>query len=191
MMALYLLIVIAVWAGLSWVLWKLWRRWRAVEGANRRLRDALALALGAAWFGISFWYGGGQKYYYDWQVERLCAKDGGIKVYETVKLPAEKFDKWGTPVFYKGGYDLGPDYAIKETKHYYRSGDPEFLSYHYQIIRRSDSKLLGETISYQRGGGDLPGPWQPTSFTCPPSRDAGPNALLMKIFVVSERETLK
>lgn len=31
----------------------------------------------------------------DDEVKRLCAIDGGIKVYETVKLPAERFDKYG------------------------------------------------------------------------------------------------
>ncbi|MBP9101513.1 MAG: hypothetical protein KBF68_09110 [Nitrosomonas sp.] len=32
----------------------------------------------------------------DREVKRLCAIDGGIKVYETVKLPAERFGKdWG------------------------------------------------------------------------------------------------
>ena len=31
----------------------------------------------------------------DDEVRRLCAIDGGIKVYETVRLPAEKFDPYG------------------------------------------------------------------------------------------------
>lgn len=31
----------------------------------------------------------------DAQVKELCAKDGGIKVYETVKLPADRFNQWG------------------------------------------------------------------------------------------------
>ena len=31
----------------------------------------------------------------DREVKRLCAIDGGIKVYETVKLPAERFDQYG------------------------------------------------------------------------------------------------
>ena len=31
----------------------------------------------------------------DAEVRRLCEKDGGIKVYETVKLPAERFDEYG------------------------------------------------------------------------------------------------
>jgi hypothetical protein len=31
----------------------------------------------------------------DSEVRRLCAIDGGIKVYERVVLPAARFDQWG------------------------------------------------------------------------------------------------
>ncbi len=41
---------------------------------------------------------GGEKVLMDRKVDRLCSKDGGIEVYETVVLPSERFDKWG--VFY-------------------------------------------------------------------------------------------
>jgi hypothetical protein len=45
------------------------------------------------WLAASFWYGGGAKIYYDAKAYRLCAIDGGVKVYETVKLPPEKFNQ--------------------------------------------------------------------------------------------------
>ncbi len=51
----------------------------------------------------------------DAEVRRLCAIDGGVKVYETVKLPPDKFDKWGMVNFYKptqGENALGPDYVF-------------------------------------------------------------------------------
>ncbi|MBS1186041.1 MAG: hypothetical protein H6R04_59 [Burkholderiaceae bacterium] len=37
----------------------------------------------------------------DLQVRELCAKDGDIRVYETVVLPPEKFNKWGQVNFYE------------------------------------------------------------------------------------------
>ena len=37
----------------------------------------------------------------DDEVRRLCAIDGGIKVYETVTLPADRFDKYGQINFYR------------------------------------------------------------------------------------------
>ncbi|GIX28412.1 MAG: hypothetical protein KatS3mg123_2293 [Burkholderiales bacterium] len=37
----------------------------------------------------------------DAEVRRLCAIDGGIRVYEQVKLPADGFDRWGMPKMYQ------------------------------------------------------------------------------------------
>lgn len=110
----------------------------------------------------------------DSEVKRLCAIDGGVRVYETVALPPDKFNKWGQINFYRateGENALGPKYIYKWTTHYYRHGEinqPAMWRDHVQIIRRSDGKLLGESIRYSRRGGDAPGPWHPSSFSCPP-----------------------
>lgn len=37
----------------------------------------------------------GRKAYLDYQVRELCAKDGGVKVYEVIHLPAASFNQWG------------------------------------------------------------------------------------------------
>ena len=97
----------------------------------------------------------------DQQVKELCAKDGGVK--ENA---------------------LGTEYIFKEDRHYYRRDNPEMSRTHYQIFRRSDSKLLGETVLYARGGGDMPGPWHESSFTCPDPNKAGDVALLAEIFIL-------
>ncbi len=36
----------------------------------------------------------------------------------------------------------------------------------YKIYRKSDSKIMGESIRYTRQGGDLPGPWHESSYGC-------------------------
>jgi hypothetical protein len=127
----------------------------------------------------------------DAEVRRLCAIDGGIKVYETVRLPAEKFNQWEQPNFYQptqGENTLGAEYIFKEEQHYYRRGNPEMSRHHYQVFRRLDGKLLGETVFYGRGGGDMPGPWHESSFVCPDYKDADSMALLMKVFVRLQHE---
>ena len=58
--------------------------------------------------------------------------------------------------------------------------------YHYQVIRMSDGKLLGESISYGRGGGDFPSPAYGSGFHCPDVRGDVP--LLVGIFVQKETE---
>jgi hypothetical protein len=119
----------------------------------------------------------------------MCAKDGGVQVYETVTLPPEKFDKYGLIKNYRASRNelaLGPEYVFKGSKDYYRRGSPDLIRWHWQIIRQLDGKLLGETLSYERGGGDIPGPWQPSSYVCPDVRQAGPNALIKSIFISSK-----
>ena len=104
----------------------------------------------------------------DAQVRELCAKDGGIKVYETVKLPPQLVDKYGVVrIPDKAQAEPSDEYYYETDTRYYRKGNPEMSRRQYQIIRRSDGKVLGELIFYGRGGGDLPGPWHDSSFTCP------------------------
>lgn len=120
----------------------------------------------------------------DQQVRELCAKDGGVKVYETVKVPAEKIDKWGMVAFYKptqGENALGPEYIYKEETTYYRRGNPDLFRMHTQVLRRADGKILGESVFYKRGGGDLPGPWEGSSFMCPELSVA--NDVLRQVFI--------
>ena len=132
----------------------------------------------------------------DREVERLCAIDGGVKVYETVTLPPDKFDKWGQINFYdptQGEKALGPEYIFQLDMHYYKKGHPvsqgaqeiSMRRDHFKIIRKSDMKLLGEVVKYHRAGGDLPGPWMPSSYHCPGVLEANDIVLIHKIFIKS------
>ena len=132
-----------------------------------------------------------RKAYWDYQVREMCAKDGGIKIYETVTLPPEKFNEWGQVNFYRPMQKdkaLGSEYQFKENITALKTGDPELVRYHHQVFRRSDGRLLGETISYGRGGGDLPGPWEPSNYHCPPTSSSSEIALFKNIFVISGKE---
>ncbi len=130
----------------------------------------------------------------DREVDRLCAIDGGIRVYETVTLPPDKFNERGEINFYKptqGENTLGPDYLYQWNIHYYKKGDPvsqgaqeiAMRRDHIKVIRKSDMKLLGELIKYHRAGGDLPGPWMPSSYHCPGKLIVNESILLGQVFV--------
>ncbi len=138
----------------------------------------------------------------DAEVKRLCAIDGGIKVYETVKLPASEFNQWEQPKMYqervenKAAYRhdakrtameflVGTMYVVKTEISYLRTGSPSLHRYKVEVIRRLDHELLGESTGYSRGGGDLPGPWQPSSFSCP--QEYGDIPLITKIFLRSSK----
>lgn len=118
----------------------------------------------------------------DEEVRQLCAKDGGIKIYERVRLSADKFDKSGSINFYHriSKDPLGPEYIFESRIDYYRKGNPEMWRNFYRVIRRVDGKVLGESVTYSRRGGDLPGPWHESSFGCP--GNSGDATLLGEVF---------
>lgn len=141
--------------------------------------------------------GWGKKYAADEQMQELCAKDGGAKLYEPVTFPKSEFTESGMPLgrYWSGQTDpenkLGPNYRYVERSEFLRRGDTlrgevQMFKSHQKIFRRSDGKLLGESISYHRSGGDhfinriLDG--HPSSFSCP----IRPSHLLTDIFIKSE-----
>lgn len=119
---------------------------------------------------------GCEKFELDRQMEELCKKDGGVRVYETVKLPPEMFEPLGDP--FPGwrrrppSERLGNDYEYLFDVEYLVKGDPlkgqgRLQRYQIKIIRRADQKLMGESVSYGRSGGDFIALGHPTSNGCP------------------------
>lgn len=114
---------------------------------------------------------GCEKYALDRQMEELCKKDGGVKVYETVKISAKLFDTTGRlitgPTQNRGGglfTEIAADrYQITSKHDVIKDGNPfaNMLSEgrllrHQIIVRRiADEKILGEEVSYSRTGGDI------------------------------------
>lgn len=109
----------------------------------------------------------------DKEVDRLCKADGGLKVYERVLLSADQFNSWGDPNVPNDRQGTMEDkslYVIKNLSSQVVSGDvygrweATLNRFHYRAVRRSDSFLLGESISYGRFGGDVDGPWHPSNY---------------------------
>jgi hypothetical protein len=125
----------------------------------------------------------------DSKVRELCEKDGGITVYETVVLPAERFTKRGSVrILEKSLAKPDDEYYYESSRTLIKKGNPQMWRSHTKVYRSSDEKLLGETISYARRGGDIPGPWHPSSFRCP--EEAGLNNLKKQIFIKEQKENL-
>lgn len=104
----------------------------------------------------------------DAEVKRLCAIDGGIKVHEVVLLPAEKFDSQGNFIILsKQDATMSDEYYYEREITYLGTGNPRIWRSHHRIVRARDKKTLGESIRYARRGGDVPGPWHDSSFSCP------------------------
>ena len=138
----------------------------------------------------------------DAEVNRRCREDAGLKIYETVPTAPENFSKYGKPKFFhmkQGENALGPEYKFIYKNTFYHGGyvrvsygevlgSPSVWKTHIQVLRRADNKLLGQSISYSRYGGD-PG-WATTltpgvpesSYDCP-EKDIGEWLLVEKIFI--------
>ena len=139
---------------------------------------------------------GCERWALDRQMEELCKKDGGVKVYETVKLPASEFSKTGQPLaryipLAKSDADyLGPDYRylrkieILDGKNAdIEKGEGRLTRSYVAIYRKSDEHLLGESVSYGRGGGDgFTFGFQPSGNYCPKPRID----LIKSVFVKGE-----
>lgn len=111
---------------------------------------------------------GPSKFDLDTEVKRLCAIDGGIKVYEKAELTPDLLD-WAGRIWIsdKAQAKSSDKYYTEQDTYYYRQGNPDMRREHIRVIRRSDGKIMGEAIRYSRRGGDMPGPWHDSSFSCP------------------------
>ena len=104
----------------------------------------------------------------DAEVNRLCAIDGGIKVYETVRLLPEKFNQHGSiQIPDKAKAKPTDEYYYEWNVDYLKRANPELWRSEHRIIRKVDGKLLGSFVRYSRRGGDMPGPWHGSSYSCP------------------------
>ena len=145
--------------------------------------------------------GGCEKYELDRQMNELCAKDGGVRVYETVTLSPEMFDPNGRPfppALRKVQQDrvesqlvshdeiLGTQYRLRSEVLYLKKGNPVkgegvLMRFHERVIRDSDGKTLGEAVSYGRSGGDFIALGHFTSNGCPVHQ--GSNAATRAVFI--------
>lgn len=173
MSGFYLLALIAIWLLVGWGIYRVWRRWRPPDLGRKILHITIGVLLFSLWFGGAFWEVAGKKMYWDAKVRELCAKDGGVKVYETVELPAEKFDQYARRSWIlpdKSQATPSNEFFYERDVFFYARADPQVTRRQTRIIRQSDGRVLGEYIHYGRGGGDLPGPWHGSSFMCPDPR---------------------
>lgn len=134
----------------------------------------------------------GRKAYWDYRVKEMCEKDGGVKVFEAIKLPSEMFNQWGQVSFQiplKYNAKSSDEYYFEWDIQYYQRGSPEVWRNHFTLIRVIDKKILGEAIGYSRRGGDFPGPWHESSYGCSPSADI--SILKQHIFRSIDREQTK
>jgi hypothetical protein len=113
----------------------------------------------------------GQQSYWDAQVREMCAKDGGVKVFEIALLNNEQFN-----LLLNSFGQLSPPPESRASENvpivqraistYIRQSDPEVRRDETALIRNSDKKILAVHVSYSRVGGDVVA-LHPSYFSCP------------------------
>lgn len=164
------ILFIFYWVGIP-ALVLLLTRWLFLRAKTPFHKELVVGACTASLLGL-LWLAEGEKWLLDRQVTELCAKDGGVKVYEMVALSPELVDKSGViRIPDKAQAKLSDEYYYESSMSYFKKGNPEMWQLHFKVYRRFNNKLLGEAISYARRGGDVPGPWHDSSFGCPDRAD--------------------
>lgn len=99
--------------------------------------------------------GGCEQMRVDEQMEELCKKDGGIRVYEQVVLPSDQFDENGGLMFFKTWNNSSGGYKFLRTHESIRSDKPSIDKNTFTITRESDNHVLGVYVTYLRTGGGI------------------------------------
>jgi len=159
-----------------------------IKNTDRKLANASTIvALSAVIAGCMGW-APGQQSYWDEKVKEMCEKDGGVKIYE--KLRVSKVDierlgrvggKIGVPVK-ELAHPNSPAYSLMTVTNL-REWNPRVSRVESIIIRRGDQAVVARSVVYARSGGDFPtGMSEGTSFSCPDSRKITSD--LQELFVV-------
>jgi hypothetical protein len=108
-----------------------------------------------------------QRAYWDAKVEELCRKDGGVTVYERVRINSAEYKTLGG---FGGGSTVYPRSTAKPDALYVADNTTTWLNEsppvrrsETRIVRKSDGKVLSKLVHFGRGGG---GGFAPPPFSC-------------------------
>jgi hypothetical protein len=117
----------------------------------------------------------GRQAYWDAKVSEMCAKDGGVRIFEHIVVSSSQANvlpKIG------GFFGVAPEALAEPAEPAFmrirrtvlRESNPSVVRYEQEIVRRVDQRVVGLAISYGRGGGDFPSFAHPSSLHCPEYR---------------------
>lgn len=163
------LLMLFYWVAIPYLLFEL-AKFFYKKSSSLRSKVFICLAY-FSYISFFLWVAVGRNMWLDAKVKELCAKNGGIHVYETVKLTPDLLDKKGKiriPLkssmkpYHRYYYDTVRKVIWKDMMDF-----TKIVESHYLVIRASDNKILGENIFYSRLGGGLPVYWHIRPFLCP------------------------
>jgi len=110
----------------------------------------------------------------DEEVRRLCAIDGGVVIYEHIKISREEQEFLPTAngrlsvAIESLAHPRAPVFArFTDHERLYDRDGAKIGRHETQIIRRADGRVIAKKVFYVRSGGDIPSHAFPSSFYCP------------------------
>jgi len=127
----------------------------------------------------------GRKAYWDYRVREMCEKDGGITVFEQVRLNAEDFRRLnGTnreiPIPERRSAPPMAEYVSDSERSVIRQGSPAVWRVEVTIHAVNGNRTLARYINYSRSGGDFPTFAHPSTFSC----DQGFGSVSKRLFII-------
>jgi hypothetical protein len=133
----------------------------------------------------------GRQAYWDTQVRKMCRKDGGVQIFERVRITKSEINFLGESsgklviLSKELAHPQSPVYAIRrEGKIFASEGNVSIGKSEWSIIRRLDKKVVANLIRYSRTGGDSPGFIHQSTFFCPDSEVMSSD--IQKLFIIEE-----
>jgi hypothetical protein len=159
--------------------------WLAIKLAKRFKRRSTKLAGGVGIFLLGFTVLFGDEIAGGIYLNYLCNTEAGVKVYQTVELPAEYWDENGKPKFYddkNGNFTLEGYRVDYETGVYSSFFHVDNAGYKRAEVR--SGQVLGEVTDFRHWGGWIKrnfNPAGPSANSCE-NRKEHSNNLIKKIF---------
>lgn len=128
--------------------------------------------------GVVIWYAycEGRKAFWDHQVDLMCAKDGGIKVFQQEKMSLEMYKHLGgregeIPIYSRSSSPAYAPYFTEETTTYLHEKNPQVRRSETQYKKSENNKTVATYVYYARVGGDFPSYAHPSSHGCAPQKN--------------------
>lgn len=146
---------------------------------------SVLLVLFGLWWGVP--------HYLMWRadnmVRKLCAKDGGVRIFKKISVDEEEYRKIFNRkseqyITFKEYSNPKSKYYIVDNSTYIKNGYLKIVKTEYDLIKRQNGLILAKSIFYSRRGGDPIGPWERTYFTCPKANEE----FLYSIFVMEKKD---
>lgn len=156
-----------MWSCVGGLLFLLWNYCRLKSPGKIILHVFLGLLFSFIWAGWAYWQTVGERMSSDAHTRELCARWGGGLIYEKVDPEPGMVDKHGKlHLHLESNADTSTPYFLRKKQRIVKHLDPQIIRTLYEVVRRSDDKVLGRWQCYECTGG-FPGPWKKPGFKCP------------------------